>query len=139
MEPDVTTFVHSDSCKELMALVEKLMPWEKREFALHLCNLFLDESDMSDQYGFVDYDNIDVVKEVCDQGLTSEVLDTMESDDLLEYMDDHYEALCYEIKPHQLSHFITQVENSVLNSTLNYMKVSDPEAFERLKKEVNSI
>ena len=139
MEPDVTNFVLSNSCKELMALVEKLMPWEKREFALHMCNLFLDESDMNDWYGLVDSDDIDVVKEVCDQNLTSEVLDTMENDDLLEYMEDHYEALRYDVKPYQLSHFITQVENDDLNSTLNYMKASDPEAFERLKNEVNSI
>lgn len=132
-------FKSSDEYKQIRALIDKLSPWDKKEVAFLLADEFLNEDDMSDEYGFVDYDDIDPVKEVMDNNLEESVLDEMDSDDILDYFYKNYQLyMSAYVKPFHLAEFIDDVDSQTRESTLLFLKEKYPETFQEIREVIEN-
>lgn len=128
-------FKSSDEYKQIRALIDKLSPWDKKEVAFLLADEFLNEEDMNDEYGFVDQDDIDPVKEVMDNNLEESVLDEMDSDDVLNYFYRNYQLyMSSYVKPFHLAEFIEDVDSKTRECTLLYLKETYPETFQEIRE-----
>ena len=128
-------FRSSDEYKKLMELVEKLTPWDRKEFAFIMADKYLENSDMEEVYGLIDDSDYDPVAEVFNQDREDDVLTQMDTDKLLDYFYSNYLLeFSDSVKPYQLAAFINDSTSSKVESMLLYMKEQNPETYELIKQ-----
>lgn len=88
---------YSKEGKEIIDKFNELTPWEKADMLKYLANDIMTWDEIEKYFiegtGYVDYNDIDFVQEVINEGKESEVLDEMDDYDILEYIlytFDHY-------------------------------------------------
>lgn len=80
--------------KEIIDKINNLMPWDKKELLSYLLES-MDSGEIEEfcnDNGFVNYDTIDHVKEVIDNGQEQEVLDEMNDWEIMDYLFDSYDT-----------------------------------------------
>ena len=81
-------------CQDILKLFDELLPWDKKDLISYLIdNMEVGEvEEFCTEHGFVNYDNIDHVKEVIDNGQEQEVLDEMNDWEIMDYLFDSYDT-----------------------------------------------
>jgi len=72
----------------ILKLIEKLAPWDRNELIAYLYESVDGESiaELSKYFGYVNYDDLDIVQEVIDNDKETEVLDNMDTDEIIDYL-----------------------------------------------------
>lgn len=82
--------------KEILDKFNDLLPWDKGEILKYIVHHSMSEDEIEEYFikgtGYVKYDELDLVKEVIDNDLETEVLDEMSDYDIVEYLSSSYNA-----------------------------------------------
>lgn len=72
----------------ILELIDKLTPWDRNELIAYLWDSLDGESvaELASYFGYVNYDNIDIVQEVIDSNKETEVLDSMYTSEIIDYL-----------------------------------------------------
>ena len=72
----------------ILELIEKLTPWDRNELIAYLWDSLDGESvgEIAELFGYVNYDDLDIVQEVVDNNKETEVLDSMYTSDIIDYL-----------------------------------------------------
>ena len=85
---------YKDDVKNILKQFESLTPWDKNELIKYLADKLMTEDEIEKYFiegsRYVDYNDIDFVKEVIDHGQESEVLDEMDDMTICDYIMDNY-------------------------------------------------
>lgn len=84
---------HKEEGKKIINEFNDLMPWDKEELIFQMIENHLGPAEFKkicNDLGFVNYDDIDVVKEVIDNGYETDVLDEMNDWEILDYLFNSY-------------------------------------------------
>ena len=72
----------------ILKLIEELTPWDRNELITYLWYSLDGESfaEIAKEFGFVNYDDIDIVQQVIDCNKETEVLNEMYTDEIIDYL-----------------------------------------------------
>lgn len=72
----------------ILQLIDNLTPWDKNGLIAYLWNNLDGESikKLAEEFGFVNYDNLDIVQEVINNNQETEVLDEMQTYEIIDYL-----------------------------------------------------
>ncbi len=72
----------------ILELIDKLTPWDRNELIAYLWDSLDGESvaELASCFGYVNYDDIDIVQEVIDNNKETEVLENMYTYEIIDYL-----------------------------------------------------
>lgn len=72
----------------ILKLIEELTPWDRNELIAYLFDSVDGESiaEFVKYFGYVNYNNLDIVQEVIDNNKETEVLDSMYTSEIIDYL-----------------------------------------------------
>lgn len=85
-----TTIQYKEEGKEIINKVENLTPWDKAEIIRYLAEKILSWEEFEAYFilgsGYVKYEDLDIVNDVIQNNLEEEVLDSMDENDICDYL-----------------------------------------------------
>ena len=85
---------HKEEGKKIIDLINELQPWDKADLIKYLLDNLMTYDEIEKYFiegtGYIKYDDIDVVKEVIDNGYETDVLDEMSDWEILDYLFNSY-------------------------------------------------
>ena len=72
----------------ILKLIEELTPWDRNELIAYLWDSLDGESvgEIAEHFGYINYDDLDIVQEVVDNNKETEVLNSMYTSDIIDYL-----------------------------------------------------
>lgn len=130
----------------ILELIEKLTPWDRNELIAYLWDSLDGESvgEIAELFGYVNYDDLDIVQEVVDNNKETEVLDSMYTSDIIDYLFNGWSTSYESDAKDVLRHFsgeeiVEYIEENKISDLLDSICKNKKEEFDKwLCKKIKS-